>query len=294
MHDMYDSFLQPGKDQARANAIALRSGENEEQFKNLSRGMLLAQDFKRVSKECQDLRLDPTRKQDELIQLLLGEQTVTPSMAWERDHKQQALDKYWEYVRHGENGAMNHETHRLCRNPGIIFSQDNPLIGAAPDALVYAKDTPIRSRLDEFKVKLPCGVPNPLLNCPNGFHLDRIVMVKCPYGVRNTLLRDPVPKYAMGERCNGRWYIKRHHEWFSQLQGELGIMGAFYCDVVIYTTKGIHVHETWVDVDLEDDEDELGWRSYVQSGHSTFYANLMEDMGRCVRDYVFPYLCGNQ
>ena len=265
---MYDSFLQQGNGQAIAGDIVRKSGQNEEQFKNLSRGMLLAQNFQRVSKECQALRLDPTRKKDKLIQLLLGEQTATPSMAWERDHKQEALDKYWEYVGRGDNGDISHQAHRLCRNPGIIVSRENPLIGAAPDALLYAK---------------------------NSGRLDRTVMVKCPYGARFSQLSEPLPKYALGEQYyNGRWYIKRNHEWFSQLQGELGIMGAHYCDVVIYTTKEIRVFETWVDVDVENVVDELGMSPYVLDGHSTFYANLMEDMGRCVRDYVFPYLCENQ
>ena len=43
--------------------------------------------------------------------------------------------------------------------------------------------------------------------------------------------------------------LVRNHKYFAQIQGQLGIVGCSKCELVVFTTKGIHVIDVPFDVD---------------------------------------------
>jgi len=43
------------------------------------------------------------------------------------------------------------------------------------------------------------------------------------------------------EALNGHCKLKRDHAYFVQVQGQMGVTGASWCDFIIYTKKGICV-----------------------------------------------------
>ena len=43
------------------------------------------------------------------------------------------------------------------------------------------------------------------------------------------------------EAVNGHCKLKRNHAYFAQVQGQMGVSGASWCDFIVYTKKGISV-----------------------------------------------------
>ena len=87
-------------------------------------------------------------------------------------------------------------------------------------------------------------------HCKN--HDKKLIEIKCPYA-----LCDATPKDAAKERgCikqNGKWVLKTSSDYYTQIQGQLGISNVKVCDLVVYTTKGIHVIPVDFDQDFFDD-----------------------------------------
>ena len=43
------------------------------------------------------------------------------------------------------------------------------------------------------------------------------------------------------EAVNGHCKLKRNHAYFAQVQDQMGVSGAYWCDFIVYTKKGISV-----------------------------------------------------
>ena len=98
---------------------------------------------------------------------------------------------------------------------GLVVNPAFPYFGASPDGKVVDK------------------------NATDNFVL---LEIKCPFKYRNNL-----PSEAVGnadfclELTAGRPRLKRNHEYFYQVQGQMAISGISWCDFVVFTYKGIFV-----------------------------------------------------
>ena len=74
--------------------------------------------------------------------------------------------------------------------------------------------------------------------CDNG--IIGIPEVKCPYPAREVLLSaavNTIPKFCLDKNM----HLKNNHEHYFQVQGQLLVTGAPFCDFVVYTTKHFSV-----------------------------------------------------
>jgi len=100
------------------------------------------------------------------------------------------------------------------RTTGLFVSIENPFLGCSPDGIA------------SFRCKVG--------------HQDRLIEIKCPYSKRLA-----TPKEASADcgvrNDDGRWILDKSHKYYAQIQGQCGTVGLKMCELVIFTTKGIHV-----------------------------------------------------
>ena len=68
-----------------------------------------------------------------------------------------------------------------------------------------------------------------------------ILEIKCPYKFRNLLPADTAKfdsKFCLDTHGN----IKENHEYYTQIQGQMSVTSAQYCDFVVWTTKAILIN----------------------------------------------------
>lgn len=94
---------------------------------------------------------------------------------------------------------------------GLNISVDHPFLGASPDAYLYCK----------------C--------CGKG-----LVEVKCSYSQRNETPYDVAsdPNYHLYRDTNDVVKLRVDSPWYVQIQGQLGVCKARWCDFVFYTDMG--------------------------------------------------------
>ena len=216
---MYTDFLREGVTQDLAKSIEwqTRGRETNPVWQEHCRGMLMADSFYRVLSRANGWRNQPEHRQVDLINhVAYCPRHLTPVLSWEEMHKEAALTAYWRHI--AVRSPQIHATHEL-RRPGLFISQGNPLIGASPDAMVYPKNIEVN--------------PQPLY----------IVMVRCPYDTRNGHPEKALPESVYTNGANKRWCFVPDQDLYMRGQVEMLITGTKLCDVVIYTTQGIHVDQ---------------------------------------------------
>ncbi len=78
---------------------------------------------------------------------------------------------------------------------------------------------------------------------PDGIVCDEggvgILEVKCPFSMRNSTIKDACenPKFFLDDQGN----LKRTHEHWYQVQTQLLVSGASFCEFVVYTHKDLHI-----------------------------------------------------
>ena len=198
-----------------------RGQQDNPVWHDLKKGVVTASCFLNVIKVMQygSDSIETAMYEDPLDKVMGMPLFDTPAMQWGREHKEEGLLKYWE-----ENCAHLHQTHEL-RRPGLYLSRQNPLVGASPVAIVYAKNDPTK----------------PLF----------IVQVKCPYSKRAADPREAARKLG-NVKANGEFYLKRHHDFSYQIQALMGVTGIHHCAMVVYTMQGIYVGQAEFDKEFFD------------------------------------------
>ena len=76
-----------------------------------------------------------------------------------------------------------------------------------------------------------------------------LVEFKCSYSKRNVSPRDACqdPSFFCQE-VNGKVFLKHDHDYYAQVQDQLGVCGASYCDFMLYTNNGLSIERITVDV----------------------------------------------
>lgn len=75
-------------------------------------------------------------------------------------------------------------------------------------------------------------------------HPYGLAEIKCPYKYRNACIKDA---YSASDFCSQvttgskQTQLKQSHPYFSQIQGQLATTGRSWCEIVLYTNKGIAV-----------------------------------------------------
>ena len=75
--------------------------------------------------------------------------------------------------------------------------------------------------------------------CQNHFGLAEVKCLETKSQV--TPLDACQDSYFFCEAVNGHCKLKRNHAYFAQVQGQMGVSGASWCDFIVYTNKGISV-----------------------------------------------------
>ena len=67
-----------------------------------------------------------------------------------------------------------------------------------------------------------------------------IIEVKCPYSARDMTVKDActtLPNFCLVRNNNDEMSLKRNHEYYYQVQGQLMVTGAAFCDFIVFTRK---------------------------------------------------------
>ena len=131
-------------------------------------------------------------------------QLIPLACSWGKDNEPIAVTAY---IQHMKNCKRN-----ISVSPtGLRINPDFPYLGASPDGLVTDADCPD----------------------PNG-----ILEVKCPFKYRNL---DPNQAAENKDFCSelkdGMLKLKKKHNYFYQIQGQMAITSRKWCDFVIYTNN---------------------------------------------------------
>jgi hypothetical protein len=108
-----------------------------------------------------------------------------------------------------------------------------------------------------------CGlVVNPAYPCigasPDGKICDHgqsgILEIKCPFIARNLTIREAIDKKSDIKNFhlvleNDQIAIKKNHPYWFQIQGQLLVTGATFCDLVTYTKKDCNILRVLPDED---------------------------------------------
>ena len=96
---------------------------------------------------------------------------------------------------------------------GFIVNSSFPSLGASPDGKVCSK-----------------GVTG-------------LIEVKCPYSARDMTLDEAVMNRDFClEISNNEKHLRENHHYYFQVQGQLMVSGAEFCDFVVFTRKDFNIH----------------------------------------------------
>ena len=156
---------------------------------------------------------------------------------WGKDNEQVACQMHTNYMR--RNGHPDLCVHKC----GFIIHPKLGWLGASPDGKVTA----------------------PFPQCVNG-----IVEFKCPYAYRDKALQETCKdeNFYCGINDNGTIFLKLTHQYYHQIQLQLfvGLDMFAWCDLCIYSTKGILDQRIFPD---------LKWRSDNIPKLEEYYDNFM-------------------
>ena len=104
--------------------------------------------------------------------------------------------------------------------------------------------------------------------------------IKCPFSLHGQSLLELTPEeiatrfndFCLEKLDNGSVHLKRNHNFYAQVQGEMHIIGVEWCDFVVYTPRGIFVERIV--------HDGMYWEETLLPQLQNFY-----------RDHVIPELC---
>ena len=136
-------------------------------------------------------------------------QLIPLSCAWGKDNEDKAVSAYLQLMQEkGHSGV-------IVAPSGLVINPEYAWLGASPDGLVT----------------------NPHSPDPNG-----LLEIKCPYK-----FRDCTPLEAASQQgfcCqleNSTVVLKKQHDSYFQVQGQMAICSKQWCDFVIYTSVGISI-----------------------------------------------------
>ena len=120
-----------------------------------------------------------------------------------------ALQEYQKFM-------VTNRTPVIVLRSGFVVSKSYPVLGASPYARIIDKGCSICFGLGEVKYPYTKFHVTPLDTCSD-------------------------PNFFMEKVNDNECRLKRDHEYYTQVQGQMGVAGAQWCDVMVYTSKGLYV-----------------------------------------------------
>ena len=128
-----------------------------------------------------------------------------PALKWGVNHDDQARQEYIELMKRHHEGFE-------CHPAGLTVNPKYPHLGASPDGVVSC---------------VCCG--------------SGLLEIKCPYKHREEHPLEVVDPDFCLHRSDDEVVLKRNHDYFIQVQGQMAVCEEEYSDFVCWTTKGLHV-----------------------------------------------------
>lgn len=161
----------------------------------------------------------PTTPPEALVlQIIQGKQFTSPATEWGRQKEALALKMYVQFQIENSHAGL------YCCRSGLVISEMYPHLGASPDAVVHDPSTEVQFGVAE---------------------------VKCPYSVRSVTPQEAAKSSTFF--CfldEGKLKLKRTHNYFCQVQGQMALTEREWCDFIVYTEKGISVERIKFDADF--------------------------------------------
>ncbi len=183
-------------------------------------------------------RKDTTQPDSLVLRIIQPRALSTPAIQHGINHENLALKEYIKY-----KSSLAETNNDLIVTPsGFRINPSYSCLGSSPDGAVY----------DPSNTSQPYG----------------FLEIKCPYTCRNVLPVEACTK--TGFYCtlkDGKLELKRNHQYYAQVQGQMGIGERPWCDFVIYTTKGISVERILLD--------EKYWKEKLLPKLNAFYDNCV-------------------
>ena len=156
-------------------------------------------------------------------------QLSSEAVRWGNDHEEEARQEY-------ERTLSSGETVKEC---GIFISKEHGFLGGSPDGVVF----------DENNTSIG------------------IVEIKCPFSIRQL--------ESFEEACSRKAFfcetidgtLKRSHDYYYQVQGQLAMTGLEWCDFVVWTPHTLHVERIFFD--------SVFWESKCLPFLSSFYSSVI-------------------
>ena len=131
------------------------------------------------------------------------------------------------YTEHGKK----FESVALTQYHKFMFNRKTP-VQVLPCGFVVCKDYPILGATPDARV-VDAG-------CTDHFGLAE---VKCPYTKFHVTPLDASSDqgFFMEKASDSQCSLKKTHPYYAQIQGQMGITGAKWCDFIVYTNVGLYV-----------------------------------------------------
>jgi hypothetical protein len=187
-----------------------RGQSSNEKWIQARHGRITASNFHAIRTKMQTLDNPNTKRSKDttsLISLLMGYNPVSPNipaLQYGRETEATALDAYRQH-----QASLGHKSH-VVHSCGLFVSKDCVFLGASPDGLTSCEC---------------CG--------------QGIVEIKCPSSVKEHANVASAECLAVDHEGNIR--LKRTDKYYTQIQGQLAIVGVDFCDFVVYNPVHIHV-----------------------------------------------------
>ena len=138
-----------------------------------------------------------------------------PAIVWGREHEDEAIDTYRNAFSNKDfvsdciplTDCFIHEDFDV-RSIGLVISHEKHWYAASPDSVVF------------------CSC------CSYG-----TLEVKCPYSLRDKSLKEEILKgdFYVKKNDDGNFILRQNHCYYYQVQLEMYVTGAQYCDFVVWT-----------------------------------------------------------
>ena len=140
-----------------------------------------------------------------LMEMKVQSYSKVKSLMWGIENEHIAREQYLEQMKDKHTGL-------LCTSSGLRVNPKYPHLGATPDGVVKCDC---------------CG--------------DGIIEIKCPYKHQQSHPHNVKDNKFCLEQVNGQMLLKKTHEYYYQIQGQLAICEMEYCDFVCWTPHGMHI-----------------------------------------------------
>ena len=185
-------------------------------------------------------------KPDSMLKDLLGYRTfANEHTKYGQDHEDVARRKYHATMKKTHPGI----TVKKC---GLLVTPAYPHLGASPDGFV---------------------------NCTHCEDHNGLVEIKCPSG---KAWRQKTPEECATdptffcEMVDGKVTLKRSHNYYFQVQGQLGISGRKWVDFVVWTCNGMSVERIYANPDFFKDMVSLLNQFYIDSFLPELFSRRVE------------------